>query len=136
MKIVKIAYHCDYCKKTIDTDSDTVCILHPGRIGYQDSIVYDSDDSIRHYHDYCMEHILALTYQEEYSEKEEEPVPDLEADQLKETKEKTGINRKKDLGKLQSLLNAGWTVKEIREEFNVSDQTVRNWMKELKGGQK
>lgn len=79
MKSVKITYQCDYCKEVIDTDSDTIRAVLPGRIGYQDSFLPDSDDEIRHYHDYCLEHLLTMEFQEEDSEPEgEEQKPEEE----------------------------------------------------------
>ena len=70
MKFVQTTYQCDYCKRPIDTDSDTVCVLHPGRVGYRDSLIPDPEDSIHHYHDYCMEFLLSRTYQQDHPENE------------------------------------------------------------------
>lgn len=137
MKTVKITYHCDYCKKLIDQDSDTVMAIMPGRIGYGDQFMPDQDEKrVQHYHDYCLEHILALDYSTEFPEdksleamdKQEEPGPE-HAPTKKE-------DNRKDLGKLQSLLNAGWTKTKIADEFGVHISTIYNWMKELEGGQR
>ena len=127
MKKVEVTYYCDFCKQLIDTDSDTVRAILPGRIGYQDSFLADTDDQIRHYHDYCLEHLMTLEYQEEVPEPaQEEPVQE----EVPEQKPKR--NSKKDLGKLQSLLNANWTRVKIADEFGVSEATIYNWINELK----
>ena len=70
MKFVQTTYQCDYCKQPIDTDSDTVCVLHPCRVGYQDSLIPDPEDSVHHYHDYCMEFLLNRTYQQDHPKNE------------------------------------------------------------------
>lgn len=127
MKRVKVSYYCDYCKQEIDTDSDTVRAILPGRIGFQDGFMADSEEEIRHYHDYCLEHLMTLEYQEEVPEPvQEEPVQE----EVPEQKPKR--NSKKDLGKLQSLLNAKWTLVKIADEFGVSEATIYNWINELK----
>lgn len=123
MKSIKITYQCDYCREIIDADSDTVRAVLPGRIGYQDSFLPDSEEEIRHFHDYCLEHLLTMRFEEPKEEVKEEPVPEPEPKR----------NIKKDLGKLQSLLNAKWTRVEIADEFGVSEATIYNWIKELKG---
>jgi DNA invertase Pin-like site-specific DNA recombinase len=38
--------------------------------------------------------------------------------------------KKKDIGKVKALREAGWAVTKIADEFGVAEQTVRNWMKE------
>lgn len=44
----------------------------------------------------------------------------------------TGASKpKKDLGKLKACLDAGRSVKWLADEFGVTDQTIRNWKKEL-----
>lgn len=123
MKIVEITYQCNYCKKKIDQDSDVVRAILPGRIGYQDQFTEDSQEKIQHYHDTCMEHILAMTFQAEE-----------ELKKLKEEKAKKRADSKKDLGKVQSLLNAGWSKEQIADDFGVHISTVYNWIKELEGG--
>jgi len=165
MKSIKITYHCDYCKKLIDQDSDTVMAIMPGRIGYQDSFIPDQDDKVQHYHDYCLEHILALDYSTEFPEdksldaldkqKEEpepvsfkemlEPVSKPETEKPEKLKKNYDSPHKddyygpvkkgvKDLGALKSLLNAGWSQKEIAGEFGVAPSTITAWKKELEGG--
>ena len=123
MKKVEVTYYCDFCKQLIDTNSDTVRAILPGRIGYQDSFLADTDDQIRHYHDYCLAHLLTMRFEE----KQEEPEPE------EEPEEEPKKNRKKDLGKLQSLLNAKWTRVKIADEFGVSEATIYNWINELNG---
>lgn len=151
MKNVKITYCCDYCKKVIDQDSDTVLAIMPGRIGYQDSFMPNPEDKIQHYHDYCLEHILALDYSTEFpgdksldalDKPKDEPEPmsfkemlEPSEPEAKHVPTKKEDNRK-DLGKLQSLLNAGWTKTKIADEFGVHISTIYNWIKELEGGQK
>lgn len=54
---------------------------------------------------------------------ESEPEP-------KETK--GGRKNNCDAGKVRALYEAGWAVREIAGEFGVSDQTVYNWLKQLK----
>ena len=137
MKTIKITYQCDFCKGVIDTDSDTVRAILPGRIGYKDSFLADTDDQIRHYHDYCLEHILSIQYKDEEPEPEEveeEPEPEeVEEEPVIEPEPEPKRNRKKDLGKLQSLINAKWTKTKIADEFGVSEATIYNWINELKG---
>lgn len=38
--------------------------------------------------------------------------------------------KKKDLGKVKALREAGWAVTKIADEFGVAEQTIRNWIKE------
>lgn len=125
MKKVEVTYYCDFCKQLINTDSDTVRAIMPGRIGYKGSFLADTDDQIRHYHDYCLEHVLTIQYKDE----EPEPEPEEVEEELEEPKK----DRKKDLGKLQSLLNAKWTKVKIADEFGVSEATIYNWINELNG---
>ena len=153
MKNVKITYCCDYCKKVIDQDSDTVLAIMPGRIGYRDQFIPEqNEEKIQHYHDYCLEHILALDYSTEFPEdksldaldKQPDEEPELmsfkemlepsepEAKRVPPKKE----NSRKDLGKLQALLNAGRSKDWIADEFGVSKATIYNWIKELEGGQR
>ena len=54
----------------------------------------------------------------------------LEEEQPKETK--GGRKNNCDAGKVRALYEAGWAVREIAGEFGVSDQTVYNWLKQLK----
>lgn len=64
---------------------------------------------------------------QEPTEKEPEPEPE-----PKEEPKKTGIiPKKKDLGMLRSLLDAGWTQSKIADEFRVSPATISTWKKEL-----
>lgn len=64
---------------------------------------------------------------QEPTEKEPEPEPE-----PKEEPKKTGIiPKKKDLGRLRSLLDAGWTQNKIADEFRVSPATISTWKKEL-----
>lgn len=140
MKIVKVTYQCDYCKKMIDPVIDEVCAIQPGRIGYQDSFIADPDDRIHHYHDYCLEGLLLMRFQEDDSERTVEKEPDAPemsfAEMLDEEPEHAPTKKKenkKDLGKLQSLLNAGWSQKKIADEFGVHLSTIYKWMKELEG---
>ena len=42
MKKIKVTYYCDYCKQVVDTDSDTVRAILPGRIGYKGSFLADT----------------------------------------------------------------------------------------------
>lgn len=121
MKTITVTYQCDYCKRIINQDDDTVRAILPGRIGYQDSFLADTEDAIKHYHDYCFEALMTM----EYKEPEKEPLPE------EEPKKK---NSKKDLGKLQSLINAKWTRAKIADEFGVSEATIYNWINELKEG--
>ena len=149
MKNVKITYCCDYCKKVINQDSDTVLAIMPGRIGYRDQFIPEQDEEkIQHYHDYCLEHILALDYSTEFpgdkslealDKQEEEPepigfenVPQPVSE--REPEPVVGNNRKVDVGKLRSLLNAGWSFKKIMEEDefkNLHETTVRKWIKKI-----
>lgn len=89
MKTVKITYQCDYCREIIDTDSDTVRAILPGRIGYQDSFLPDSEEEIRHYHDYCLENLLTMRFEE----KQEEPEPEEEPEEEPATSKKKGRPR-------------------------------------------
>ena len=120
MKTIKITYQCDYCKEVIDTDSDTVRAILPGRIGYQDSFLPDSEDEIRHYHDYCLEHLLTMRFEEPEEEvPEEEPEPEFE-----EPKEK----KKVDHNRIVALYRANppRSVAWIADDVGCSTQTVIN----------
>lgn len=47
-------------------------------------------------------------------------------------KEETKKGRKPfDMGKLKALVDGGWTVPKIADEMGVSEQTIRNRMKQL-----
>lgn len=62
-----------------------------------------------------------------------EPTPEPEPEPEKEEEpKKTGIiPKKKDLGMLRSLLDAGWTQSKIADEFRVSPATISTWKKEM-----
>ena len=124
MKKVEVTYYCDFCKQLIDTDSDTVRAVLPGRIGYQDSFLADSEEEIRHYHDYCLEHLLTLEYQEE--EPEEEPVKE---EPIRE--EPTETRKRIDHDKIVALYKANppRTVTWIADDIGCSIQTVINHLK-------
>ena len=119
MKTIKITYQCDYCKQLIDTDSDTVRAILPGRIGYQDSFLADSEEEIRHYHDYCLEHLLTMRFEE----KQEEPEPEEEPEEEPATSKK-----KVDHGRIVALYTARdpWSIKDIADDVGCSTQTVIN----------
>lgn len=130
MKNVKITYQCDYCKNMIDQDDEPVLAVMPGRIGYRDQFIPDQgDEKIQHYHDYCLKHLLSSSF--DTDEKQKEPVTEPKK-QKSEPSEKE--ERKKDLGKLKSLLNAGWTKPKIADDFGVSTATIYNWIKEITEG--
>lgn len=148
MKAIKISYFCDYCKQPINIDDEVVCILHPGRIGYQDSIIHDSEDSVRHYHDYCCEYLLCLTASTDSSRNEKEPEPAPEEEPVAEPAEPKKAKRdftlyepgtgpelakkkKKDLPALKAFLDAGWTLKECAIEFSVAQSTIYKWKEEI-----
>lgn len=61
---------------------------------------------------------------------EEDVVIEPEEEQPKETK--GGRKNNCDAGKVRALYEAGWAVREIAGEFGVSEQTVYNWLKQLK----
>ena len=67
-----------------------------------------------------------------------EPQPEPEPEQKQEEKPvkrqtKPAKKRKPfDTGKMVALLNAGWSVAKIADEMGVSEQTIRNHMKEVK----
>lgn len=130
MKIVTTAYRCDFCKKKIDTDTETVHALLPGRMSVYDEFLACEDD-LHHYHDECMEALLEMTF----SEPEPEPEP---APEPKKEKAPTIANfvqakkRPKDLGALRALLDAGWKQKDIAIEFGVSEGAISHWVSELK----
>ena len=70
----------------------------------------------------------------QYKDEEPEPEPEeVEEEPVVEAEPEPKWNRKKDLGKLQSLINAKWTKSEIAKEFGVSEATIYNWINELKG---
>lgn len=119
MKTIKITYQCDFCKGVIDTDTDTVRAVLPGRIGYQDSFLPDSEDEIRHYHDYCLENLLTMRFDEP---EEEEPEP--EPVQEPEPKEK----KKVDHDRIVALYRANppRSVAWIADDVGCSTQTVIN----------
>jgi len=58
------------------------------------------------------------------------PTPPMD-DEVKEKKPKTEHKPRKpfDTGKLGALRKAGWSVIKIADEMQVSEQTVRNYMK-------
>lgn len=145
MKTVKVTYHCDYCKQVVDQDDETVMAIMPGRIGYQDSFMPDSEECVQHYHDYCLAHILTLEFGNDNSVDDQEPAGDEPQMSFEEILSEEPVSKKehvpskkednrKDLGKLQSLLNAGWSKTKIADEFSVHISTIYNWMKELEGG--
>lgn len=71
------------------------------------------------------EEVFLLIKMDEQFEKRlaEKPEP------KKSTTKKIGP-KKKDLGKVKALREAGWPVTKIADEFVVAEQTIRNWMKE------
>jgi len=60
-----------------------------------------------------------------------EPEPEPETEKEEEPKKTGIIPKKKDLGMLRSLLDAGWTQNKIADEFRVSPATINTWKKEL-----
>lgn len=127
MKKVEVTYYCDYCKQVVDTDSDTVRAIMPGRIGYKGSFLADTDDQIRHYHDYCLEHVLTIQYKDEELEPEgveEEPEPEMEPEPEQEPKEK----KKVDHDRIVALYRANppRSVAWIADDVGCSTQTVIN----------
>ena len=119
MKTIKITYQCDFCREIIDTDSDTVRAVLPGRIGYQDSFLPDSEEEIRHYHDYCLENLLTMRF-EEPEEEEHEPEP-VQEPEPKE-KKKVDHDRIVALYKANPPRSVAW----IADDVGCSPQTVIN----------
>lgn len=147
MKTVKIKYCCDYCKQPINTDDDAVCVLLPGRIGYQDSLIMDPEYEAQHYHDYCMNYLLCLTASNNPAKQDPEPEviaePDPEETHVKNLKQagipvidtsegKKREEGKKDLPALQAFLDAGRTGKWCADEFRVAPSTITHWKEEIK----
>lgn len=122
MKKVEVTYYCDYCKQVVDADSDTVRAILPGRIGYQDNFLPDSEDEIRHYHDYCLEHLLTMRFEE----KQEEPEPEPE-----EQKPEPVKKERVDHGRIVALYTARdpWSIKDIADDVGCCEQTVINHLK-------
>ena len=143
MKAVKITYHCDYCGGVINTDDDVICVLHPGRIGYQDSLIMQPEDEVQHYHDYCMEYLLCLKVSNDKNRKSQnEPVADPEQEEIEEPKKEKYkpheggylgpvVRGRKDLPALNAMFEAGRTYKWCAEEFDVAVSTIANWKKEI-----
>lgn len=145
MKSVKISYCCDYCKQPINIDDDTVCVLLPGRIGYQDSLIMDPEDNVRHYHDYCMEFLLCRTASSDAEKKQEpkavntapKPAPEKPKRQYKRgyahAPAYTGPFKKgeKDLPGLNALLEAGFSGVECAKEMGRSEGTISKWRSEI-----
>ena len=119
MKTIKITYQCDFCKGIIDTDSDTVRAVLPGRIGYQDSFLPDSEDEIRHYHDYCLENLLTMRFEEP---EEEEPEPEPVQEPEPKEKKKVDHDRIVALYKANPPRSVAW----IADDVGCSTQTVIN----------
>jgi len=117
LKTIKITYQCDFCKGVIDTDSDTVKAILPGRIGYQDSFLPDSEDEIRHYHDYCLENLLTMRFEEP---EEEEPEP--EPEQEPKEKKKVDHDRIVALYRANPPRSVAW----IADDVGCNTQTVIN----------
>lgn len=118
MKTIKITYQCDYCKEVINTDSDTVRAIMPGRIGYQDSFLPDSEEDIRHYHDYCLEHLLTMRFEE----KQEEPEPEEEPEEKPKEKKKVDHDRIVALYQANPPRSVAW----IADDIGCNTQTVIN----------
>lgn len=120
MKTITITYCCDYCKQVINQDDETVRAILPGRIGYQEGFQAESDDEIRHYHDYCLEHLLTMEFQEEDSEPEEE-----------EQKPEPVKKERVDHGRIVALYTARdpWSIKDIADDVGCIFQTVINHLK-------
>lgn len=59
-----------------------------------------------------------------------EPKPEQKKPGSKKPAQKKIGPKKKDLGKVKALREAGWPVTKIADEFGVAEQTIRNWMKE------
>ena len=122
MKTIKITYQCDYCKEIIDTDSDTIRAILPGRIGYQDSFLPDSEEDIRHYHDYCLEHLLTLHFEENQEEPEPEMEPEPEQESEPKEKKKVDHDRIVALYRANPPRSVAW----IADDVGCSTQTVIN----------
>lgn len=136
MKIVHIVYKCDYCGHKIDPQSVEAVVL--GNIGHDDAFI--PSDQVYHYHDYCLEHLLTLKFQDdgsllaledqgdgEAAEEELEPREDTE-----EAAEPEPEKKKIDLGKVGALLRNGWSAKEIADEFNIGISSAYYYIKKAK----
>ena len=68
------------------------------------------------------------------AEPEEKPAeePEPETGGAEPQQEPPKYRGKIDAGRVRALYEAGWSVKEIAGEFGVSEQTVYNWLKQLK----
>jgi len=133
MKIV--SFKCDYCSKMIDRDNEDVEILHRGKIGYMNNeILSNKDEDIYHFHPDCLEKFHSscflnlLTNINTKTEKEPD-AEEADPEDLEYTPTKKEDSRK-DLGKINALLNAGWTMKDIASELGVSMSCAYRWKKE------
>lgn len=107
----KIIYICDKCGKEIQDE------IFP--IGKVFDLCPDCADKFQN--------VLAGFL----NQKEEQPKPEPEKPK-KGVKGNGGARHKVklDLGKVGALYAAGWSVKQIAEEMNCSDQTIRNHLNE------
>ncbi len=137
MKRIEVTYVCDYCGRVINPD-ETISAITPGRIGYEHKFIpnHDGDEAeVLHYHDYCLENLLAMRYAEpEQKESGQDPDPE-EEETLKEETTTKRRTRKKDIdeGKLRALAKAGWPVKKIADDMNIGESTVYEHLKRMKG---
>lgn len=42
-----------------------------------------------------------------------------------------GKKNRPDIGKVKAQRSAGWPMAKVADEFGVSEQTIRNWLKEV-----
>lgn len=125
MKKVKITYTCDYCGKPIDTDDEAVKALWPGHIDQHDKFEPDMFEEVHHYHDYCLENLLTMRFEE----KQEDSEP--EEEEQKPEEEPATSKKKVDHGRIVALYTARdpWSIKDIADDVGCSFQTVINHLK-------
>ena len=137
MKVTII--RCDKCKEVIEGDPYKLRVMQEDVNGDLDFARTEIDG-----YDFCenciaelVDLVGAFVKPELVSDKVPENIPVNPVDVVIEPedepeKAKGGRKSNFDAGKVRALYEAGWAVREIAGEFGVSEQTVYNWLKQLK----
>lgn len=127
----EVIIKCDKCGEIINENPLKLRFVYEERNTSELELVRTIND---HYElcEQCVASLIDVVSEfmvsEEQKCEEPEPVPEPEPEESPVPKYRGKI----DTGRLRALYEAGWAVKEIAGEFGVSEQTVYNWLKQLK----
>ena len=132
----EIIFKCDRCGKTIDKPVriEAWYVNYTGKLTEKAYIFNGEERNELELCEDCAKALNDFIYPpEKEAEEAPEQDPEEEKDLVKEKKPHP-TKKKLDIGKIQALKNAGWSLKKIAEEMGVaSPQTIANHLKEADG---